>query len=58
MITPMKRNLRVDSTEGPPIAADPINAGVLEDLRVTLSVPASPGASSPTAVAVTASWSS
>ena len=37
MITRMKSNLCVDSTEGLPLAADPANAGVLQDLRVTLS---------------------
>jgi hypothetical protein len=37
MITRMKANLRVDSTEGLPIAADPINRGVLKELCVTLS---------------------
>ncbi len=37
MITPMKANLGVDSTEGLPIAAKPINAGALRDLRLTLS---------------------
>jgi hypothetical protein len=37
MITRMKSNLSVDSTEGLPIADDPANAGVMKDLRVTLS---------------------
>ena len=37
MITRMKANLCVDSTEGLPIADDPANAGVLRDLRITLS---------------------
>ena len=37
MITRMKSNLCVDSTEGLPIAADPANEGVIRDLRVTLS---------------------
>ncbi len=37
MITRMKSNLCVDSTEGLPVAPDPANAGVLQDLRVTLS---------------------
>ncbi|MFZ1537610.1 MAG: hypothetical protein WAT23_09530, partial [Chromatiaceae bacterium] len=33
----MKSNLCVVSTEGRPIAADPVNAGVIRDLRVTLT---------------------
>jgi hypothetical protein len=37
MITRMKSHLCVDATEGLPVAADPANAGVLQDLRVTLS---------------------
>ena len=37
MITRMKSNLRVDSTEGLPVANDPVNEGVERDLRVTLS---------------------
>jgi hypothetical protein len=37
LITRMKSNLSVDSTEGLPIADDPANAGVMKDLRVTLS---------------------
>ncbi len=37
MITRMNSNLCVDSTEGLPVAADPANAGVLQDLRVTLA---------------------
>jgi hypothetical protein len=37
MITRRKSNLCVDSTEGLPVAADSANAGVLQDLRVTLS---------------------
>jgi len=36
MITRMKRNLCVESTEGLPIAAEAVNEGVLEDRRVTL----------------------
>jgi len=37
MITRMKTNLRVDSTEGLPVTADPVNAGVVSDLQVTLT---------------------
>ena len=37
MITRMKSNLCVDATEGLPIAADPVNAGVIRDLRITLT---------------------
>ncbi|MFZ1574735.1 MAG: hypothetical protein WAT36_05780 [Chromatiaceae bacterium] len=37
MITRMKSNLCVDATAGLPIADDPANAGVIQDLRVTLS---------------------
>lgn len=37
MITRMKKNLCVDSTEGLPIAAHPCNEGVLSDLRIRLS---------------------
>ena len=37
LITRMKSNLCIHSTEGLPIAADPANAGVLHDLRVTLA---------------------
>ena len=37
MITRMKSSLRVDSTEGLPVANDPVNEGVERDLRVTLS---------------------
>lgn len=37
MITRMKSNLRVDSTEGLPFAEDPVNAGVVSDLQVTLT---------------------
>lgn len=37
MITRMKSNLRVDSTEGLPVAEDPVNEGVESDLRITLS---------------------
>jgi hypothetical protein len=37
MITRMKSSLRIDSTEGLPIADDPANAGVVKDLRITLS---------------------
>ncbi|MFZ1537035.1 MAG: hypothetical protein WAT23_06605, partial [Chromatiaceae bacterium] len=36
-ITRMKSNRCVDATEGRPIAADPVNAGVIRDLRVTLT---------------------
>ncbi len=37
IITRMKSNLRVDSTEGAPVADDPVNEWVERDLRVTLS---------------------
>jgi len=37
MITRMKSSLRVDSTEGLPVADVPANAGVVKDLRITLS---------------------
>jgi len=37
MITRMKSSLRIDSTEGLPIADDPANEGVVKDLRITLS---------------------
>lgn len=37
LITRMKSNLCINSTEGLPIAADPANEGVLHDLRVTLA---------------------
>jgi hypothetical protein len=37
MITRMKSNLRIDSTEGLPVAEMPVNAGVVSDLRITLS---------------------
>lgn len=37
MITRMKSSLRIDSTEGLPIADDPANAGVVKDLRITLA---------------------
>ena len=37
MITRMKSNLRVDSTEGLPVTDDPLNVGVERDLRITLS---------------------
>ena len=37
MITRMKSNLRIDSTEDLGVAADPVNAGVLRDLRIRLS---------------------
>jgi hypothetical protein len=37
IITRMKSNLRIDSTEGLSVAAEPINAGVQRDLRVRLS---------------------
>lgn len=33
----MKSNLCVDATEGLPIADDPVNAGVIRDLRITLT---------------------
>lgn len=34
MITRMKANLRIDSTESQAIAPDPVNAGMVRDLRV------------------------
>ncbi|MBP6807849.1 MAG: hypothetical protein KA125_06095 [Chromatiaceae bacterium] len=37
LITRMKSNLSVDSTEGLPIADAPVNAGEMKDLRFTLS---------------------
>ena len=37
IITRMKANLRIDSTEDLGVAADPVNAGVQRDLRVRLS---------------------
>jgi hypothetical protein len=37
MITRMKSNLRIDSTEALALAPDPVNEGVLRDLRVMLS---------------------
>ena len=37
IITRMKSNLRIDSTEALSVAADPVNAGVQRDLRVRLS---------------------
>lgn len=37
MITRMKSNLRIDSTEALAVAPDPVNQGVLRDLRVMLS---------------------
>jgi hypothetical protein len=37
MITRMKSSLRVDSTEGLPVADVPANEGVVKDLRITLS---------------------
>jgi Transposase DDE domain len=37
MITRMKSSLRVDSTEGLPVADVPVNEGVVKDLRITLS---------------------
>jgi Transposase DDE domain len=37
IITRMKSNLRIDSTEALSVAAEPINAGVQRDLRVRLS---------------------
>jgi hypothetical protein len=36
MITRMKKSLRIDSTEGLPVADLPVNEGVQRDLRVTL----------------------
>jgi hypothetical protein len=42
MITRMKSSLRIDSSEGLPIADDPANAGVVKDLRVTLSSSSQP----------------
>jgi hypothetical protein len=37
MITRMKSNLRIDSTEALDVTADPVNEGVLRNLRVMLS---------------------
>lgn len=37
MITRMKSNLRIDSTEALAVAPDPVNEGVLRDLRIMLS---------------------
>lgn len=37
MITRMKSNLRIDSTEGLPVTDDPVNEGVERDLRIRLS---------------------
>ncbi len=37
MITRMKSNLRIDSTEGLPVADVPANEGVVKDQRITLS---------------------
>jgi hypothetical protein len=37
MITRMKSNLRIDSTEALKVAPDPVNEGVLRDLRIMLS---------------------
>jgi len=37
LITRMKNSLRVDSTEGLPVADIPANEGVVKDLRITLS---------------------
>jgi hypothetical protein len=37
IITRMKANLRIDSTEGLGVDADPVNAGVQRDLRVMLA---------------------
>ena len=42
IITRMKANLRIDSTEALEVAADPVNAGVLRDLRVMLSSSSEP----------------
>ena len=42
VITRMKANLCVDSTEGLPVAEDPVNAGVVSDLRVTLTSSSEP----------------
>ena len=42
IITRMKANLRIDSTEDLGVAADPVNAGVLRDLRVRLSSSSEP----------------
>jgi hypothetical protein len=36
LITRMKSNVRDDSTEGVPVADEPVNAGVVHDLRITL----------------------
>ena len=37
MITRMKSNLRIDSTEALALAPDPVNDGILRDLRIMLS---------------------
>jgi hypothetical protein len=37
MITRMKSNLRIDSTQGLPVTKTPLNVGVMSDLRITLS---------------------
>jgi hypothetical protein len=42
IITRMKANLRIDSSEALEVAADPVNAGVLRDLRVMLSSSSEP----------------
>jgi hypothetical protein len=42
IITRMKANLRIDSTEALGVAADPVNAGVQRDLRVHLSSSSAP----------------
>jgi hypothetical protein len=42
IITRMKANLRIDSTEGLGVAADPVNAGVQRDLRVMLASSSAP----------------
>ncbi len=42
IITRMKANLRIDSTEDLGVAADPVNAGVQRDLRVHLSSSSEP----------------
>jgi Transposase DDE domain len=42
IITRMKANLRIDSTEALEVAADPVNEGVLRDLRVMLSSSSEP----------------
>ena len=36
LITRMKKSLRIDSTEGLAVAENPVNEGVVKDLRVTL----------------------